>query len=345
MIWLTWRQFRAAATMMAAALAALAAVLALTGPGLAHDYSTGIAACTTQSGGCSDFVRQFFNHHQGSFLAVTAVVLVLPALIGLFWGAPLITRELEAGTHRLVWNQSVTRTRWLAVKLALTGLAAMTAAGLGSLAVTWWSSPIDKTATNFPKMGPLLFDARGIVPIAYAAFAFALGVTVGMLVRRTLPALAVTLVVFLAVQIAMPLLVRPHLLPPTRSTIEITTANVGDFYGGRPPGEGGGDSAVRVTVKGPSDTGAWVLSSQTVDASGHTVDSIPVSTSAGPCAPSQHGISPCLAEIKRLGYRQQLTYQPSSRFWPFQWYETGIYTALALSLAGFCFWWIRRRLS
>ena len=100
-----------------------------------------------------------------------------------------------------------------------------------------------------------------------------------------------------------------------------------------------------MTVKGPSDTGAWVLSSQTVDASGHTVDSIPVSTSAGPCAPSQHGISPCLAEIKRLGYRQQLTYQPSSRFWPFQWYETGIYTALALSLAGFCFWWIRRRLS
>ncbi len=154
MIWLTWRQFRAAATMMAAALAALAAILALTGPGLAGDYSTGIAACTTQSGGCSNFVQHFFRDHQSPFLAVTAVVLVLPALIGLFWGAPLITRELEAGTHRLVWNQSVTRTRWLAVKLALTGLAAMTAAGLGSLVVTWWSSPIDKTAANFPKMGP-----------------------------------------------------------------------------------------------------------------------------------------------------------------------------------------------
>jgi hypothetical protein len=216
MIWLTWRQFRAAATMMLAALAALAAILVLTGPGLAHDYSTGIAACTTQPGGCSDFVRQFFNHHQGSFLAVTAVVLILPALIGLFWGAPLITRELEAGTHRLVWNQSITRTRWLAVKLALTGLAAMTAAGLGSLAVTWWSSPIDKAAHTFnlPKMAPLLFATRGIVPIGYAAFAFALGVTVGLLVRRTLPAMAITLAVFLAVQIAMPLLVRPHLLPP-----------------------------------------------------------------------------------------------------------------------------------
>ncbi len=341
MIWLTWRQFRAAATVMAAALAALAAILALTGPGMANDYATGIAACTTQSGGCSDFVRHFFNDHQGPFLAVSAVVLVLPALIGLFWGAPLITRELEAGTHRLVWNQSITRTRWLAVKLALTGLAAMTAAGLGSLAVTWWSSPIDKTATNanFPKMGPLLFDARGIVPIAYAAFAFALGVTVGMLVRRTLPAMAITLAVFVALQIAMPLLVRPHLLPPTRSTVEITDSNLDSFSMGP-------DRYIRVSAK-PADTGAWVLSSHTVDASGHAISSIPpspsLSPSSGPCAPQQ-GLSPCLAEVTRLGYRQQLTYQPSSHFWPFQWYETGIYTALTLGLAGLCFWRIRRRL-
>jgi hypothetical protein len=342
MIWLTWRQFRAAATMTAAALAALAAILALTGPGLADDYATGIAACT-QSGGCSDFVRHFFRDHQGPFLAVTAVVLVLPALIGLFWGAPLITRELEAGTHRLVWNQSITRTRWLAVKLALTGLAAMTAAGLGSLAVAWWSSPIDKTAANanFPKMGPLLFDTRGIVPIAYAAFAFALGVTVGMLVRRTLPAMAITLALFLAVQFAMPLLVRPHLLPPTRSTIQITESNLVDFSMGP-------DRRMRVTAKA-ADAGAWVLSSHTVDASGHAIDRIPpsptLSPSSGPCAPSQRGLSACLAEVTRLGYRQQVTYQPSSRFWPFQWYESGIYTAVTLGLAGLCFWRIRRRLS
>jgi hypothetical protein len=339
MIWLTWRQFRAAATMMAAALAVLAAILALTGPGLAHDYTTGIAACT-QRGGCADFVRQFFNHHQGPFLAVTAVVLVLPALIGLFWGAPLLTRELEAGTHRLVWNQSITRSRWLAVKLALTGLAAMTAAGLGSLAVTWWSSPLDKTANGFPKMGPLLFDTRGIVPIAYAAFAFALGVTVGMLVRRTLPAMAITLAVFVAVQFAMPLLVRPHLAPPTRSTVQITESNLEDFSFSP-------DGRIRVSAKA-ADAGAWVLSSHTVDSSGHAVDSIPpspsLSPSSGPCAPRQ-GLSRCLAEVTRLGYRQQVTYQPSSRFWPFQWYETGIYTALALGLAGLCFWRIRRRLS
>jgi len=354
MIWLTWRQFRASGAMMAAALAGLAVILALTGPGLADDYATGIAACTTQSDGCSGFVNRFFQEHQDPFLAVTALVLVLPALIGLFWGAPLIARELEAGTHRLAWNQSVTRTRWLAVKLGLVGLAAVTAAGLGSLAVDWWSSPIDKTAADYGRMEPLLFDARGIVPIGYAAFAFALGVTVGMLVRRTLPAMAITLAVFVAVQIAMPLLVRPHLIPPTRSTIEITESSLDNI--GMPPG----NDPIRAWLKAPDTgvyTGAWVLSSQAVDASGDAVASIPLSRS-GSCAPPQGGpaqrpagaepgdeLSACFAEIKRLGYRQQVTYHPSSRFWPFQWYETGIYAALALALAGFCFWRLRNRLS
>jgi ABC-type transport system involved in multi-copper enzyme maturation permease subunit len=352
MIWLSWRQFRAQAAMMSAALAVLAVILVLTGPGLADDYSTGIAACTHESGGCSNFVNRFFQDHQDAFLAVTAVVLVLPALIGLFWGAPLITRDLEAGTHRLVWNQSITRTRWLAVKLALTGLAAIAAAGLGTLAVSWWSSPIDKTSTSFARMEPLLFDARGIVPIGYAAFAFALGMTVGMLVRRTLPAMAITLAVFVVVQIAMPLLVRPHLLSPTHSTIEITAASLDGLAAPR----GGG--SLRLITKTPDTgafTGAWVLSSQTVDASGHAVGTVPLSRS-GPCGPPRGGapaqqpvgakpgeeLSACFAEIKRLGYRQQVTYQPAGRYWTFQAYETALFIGIALLLLGFCFWWVRR---
>jgi hypothetical protein len=261
-------------------------------------------------------------------------------------------RGCEAGTHGLVWNQSITCTRWLAIKLGLVGLAAVTAAGLGSLAVDWWSDPIDKAsvaAAQGTRMEPLLFGARGIVPIGYAAFAFALGVTVGMLVRRTLPAMAITLTVFVALQIAMPQLVRPHLIPPTRSNVEITTSNLDDF---RLPQDG--RLQVRATA---DDAGAWVLSSHTVDASGHAVDTIPVSTSSGPCVPPERPqgqappgagtgdeLSPCLAELTRLGYRQQVTYQPASRFWSLQWYETGIYTSLALGLTGFCFWRLRHRL-
>jgi hypothetical protein len=356
MIWLTWRQFRAAGAMMAAALAALAVILAVTGPGLADDYSSGITACTAQGRDCSDFVDGFFRDHRSTGLAVTSVVLVLPALMGIFWGAPLIARELDAGTHRLVWHQSVTRTRWLAVKLGLVGLAAVAVAGLGSLAVDWWSDPIDKAAVaanDVARIEPLLFGARGIAPMGYAAFAFALGVTLGMLIRRTIPAMAFTLAIFVGLQVAMPQLVRPHLMTPTRATVEITPSNVEEFIFEGPNGP------LQVAAQA-AEPGAWVLSSHTVDASGRTVETITgeqsLSPRSGPCAPPKEppahqadgpgeDLAPCLAELTRLGYRQRVTYQPASHFRPLQRRETALYTALALALSGFCFWWLRRRVS
>lgn len=345
MLWLTWRQLRASAAAAAAALALLAAVLALTGPGLADELSALRGTCATDGFGCMALGQQFFHDHRSSFLAASVLVLALPALGGLFWGAPLVTREVEAGTHLLVWNQSVTRTRWLAVKLGLVGAVGMAVAGLGSLAVSLWASPIDKAAaTDFPRMAPLLFPARGIVPVGYAAFAFALGVTVGMLVRRTLPAMAIALAAFVAVQVAMPVLVRPHLLSPVRSTIEISDENSAGFGVERV-----GPDRVRFTA---ADTGAWILSSRTIDASGNPVDAIDVSRFSEPCDPPPGAREPAagrwdprecfFAEAAELAYRQEVTYQPASRFWPIQWIETGLYVALALGLAAFSLRRIRR---
>lgn len=350
MIWLTWRQFRGSAVMMATVLVILTAVLALTGPDLASRYATGIADCT-QGDICTEFFDRFFDEYQIPFLAVSFLVLVLPALVGLFWGAPLLTRELEAGTHLLVWNQSITRGRWLAVKLGLTGLAAMAAACVCGLAVTWWSEPLDKSALpELAQMAPPVFGARGIAPIGYAAFALVLGVTVGMLVRRTLPAMALTLAVFVAVQLAMPLLVRPHLVPPVTGTFELSQTNV-DGFGSQE--EGGGPVQISLESAVPGHAGAWVLSSDLVDPSGRTVaDSgewapMPVSATSGPCAMAAGppSFDACMVEVSRLGYRQQATYQPLDRFWPFQWIETGIYAVLTVGLTWFSFWWTRRRLS
>ncbi|MFI6740617.1 ABC transporter permease [Nonomuraea sp. NPDC050451] len=360
MIWLTWRQFRGSAAMTAAVIVVLTAVLALTGPGLSTSYRAGLAGCTPDNT-CDDFFDRFFDEHQIPFLALTLVVLILPALVGLFWGAPLITRELEAGTHLLVWNQSITRGRWLAVKLGLTGLAAVAAAGVCGLAVTWWSDPLDKSAVpEMAQMSPLVFSARGIAPMGYAAFAFVLGVTVGMLVRRTLPAMALTLAAFAAIQLAMPLLVRPHLMPPVSATFELGKANVDTL---NVQGQGGGPVQVFLRTSAvPGHAGAWVLTSNLLDPSGRTTAgsgyegsapsstiarSIPISTTSGPCAPAagRPNTDACLVEINRLGYRQQATYQPLERFWPFQWIETGIYALLTLGLTWLSFWWIRRGLS
>ncbi|HKE76232.1 MAG TPA: hypothetical protein VKB57_21625 [Acidimicrobiales bacterium] len=350
MIWLTWRQLRTGTVIVGAAVAALAALLALTGPGVAHDYAAAIAACAEPAGACSA-VGRFFDRNQMAWLAVTAIVLVVPPLIGAFWGAPLVSRELEAGTHRLAWTQSVTRTRWLAVKLGLTGLTAVAVAGLCSLAVTWWAGPLDHSG-DMARIEPLEFASRGVVPVAYAAFALALGATAGLLIRRPLPAMAVTLALFVTAQIAMPILVRPHLLSPTRSTVAMTEASVDTFAFGP-------DHALRVSASA-APRGAWVLSSHAVDPSGKRVSPITISAASGPCArPGSPGgpadsppgvtgpdgdplVTGCLAELQRLGYRIESTYHRASRFWPFQWYEAGIYTLAALGLAGICFWRIRR---
>lgn len=350
MIWLTLRQFRVQGAVVFAALAVLGAVLALTGPGLADDYNTELAACTAQ-GDCSGFNRQFFLDHEAYFGALVGLVVFLPALIGIFWGAPLITRELENGTHRLVWNQSVTRTRWLAVKLGLIGLATVAAAGLAVFAASWWSDPLDKAlAERMPRMAPLLFDARGITPMGYAAFAFMLGVTVGVLVRRLLPTMAITLVVFVAVQIVMPLWVRPYLIPPESRSVTITSENLEKMMLGAPPGSTSG----QMRVEAGADPGAWTLSNDTIDASGRTVDSIPLSQVGRACEPPPPGPDgeppkgppqSCFDKIAQLGYKQKVTYQPADRFWPLQWAETGVFAVLTLGLTGFCFYWTRRRLS
>jgi hypothetical protein len=343
MIWLTWRQFRTQAMAGAGALALLAIVLAVTGPGIADDYADGLASCGDEEA-CETFAQNFFSNHQPAFLGLLAIVLLTPVLVGLFWGAPMVAREVEAGTHRLVWNQSVTRTRWLAVKLGITALAAAALTALAAFAVDWWAEPVDKAAgRDAPRLAPLLFDGRGIVPIGYAVFAFMLGVTVGLLIRRSLAAMAVTLAVFAALQIAMPMLVREHLVPPTRLTTEITQSNLGEFMT-RGPG-----SPIRVGVK-PGDSGAWILVNETLDKSGNVVDTIPLTMDKGPCAenraPGAMGPAPsCFAEIKRLGYRQRLVYHGSDHFWPLQWVETGVYVVLSLGLAGFCFYRIRRNLS
>lgn len=324
MIWLTWRQFRAQSIAAAAALTATAVVLGLTGVHLAHLYATTGAGRCHSGGSCATATAHFISLLNAGFanhlpLLFGTALIVVPAIIGMFWGAPLVTRELETGTSHVVWNQSVSRTRWLATKLVLVGLASMAAAGLFSIMVTWSASRIDKVNMNW--LQPSVFSERGIAPIGYAAFAFVLAVLAGVLIRRTVPAMAVTLAVFTAVQFAMRL-VRGYLIAPMHLIVALSGP-----HGAPIAMQGGGGVSVDPTAVGIP--GAWIYSAQVVDAAGHVVQLTPHSG----------------AVLPRHGLRVQVAYQPASRFWAFQWYETAIFIALACALAGLCFWWIRRRLS
>jgi hypothetical protein len=344
MIWVTWRQFRGQAVAAAAVLVLVAIALASTGPHLADLYnSSGLLTCHAH-GDCPTLATDFLDSAKADtvlFLLWEGGIILMfgaPALLGVFWGAPLITREIETGTYRLAWNQSVTRTRWLAVKLGLLGLAAMGTAGLLSLMLTWWSSPVQRIAPLVPsgstvsRILPVLFATRGITPAGYAAFAFALGVTLGVVIRRTVPAMAVTVAIFAFVQVAVPQWIRPHLISPLRSSTALLASNVQGLSA-----SSGGKVSVFTGVAKP---GAWVLSNETTTASGHSFTGPAPATCTRP-----DGFQACVNALVRLHLRQVVTYQPASRYWAFQWYETGIFLVLAGLLAGLCFWWTRRRLS
>ncbi|MEV1113757.1 transporter [Actinosynnema sp. NPDC049800] len=323
MTWLAWRQLRFPVMSVYAVLAPAVLVLAISRP-----------------------VGGDFGDLGFAYLAGTLAVQLLPAVLGVFWGVPMITRELETGTHNLVWNQSVTRTRWLAVKLGIGAPAAMVAAGVLSLVVGWWADPIDTAADLDAERGfqarvtPLVFAARGIAPIGYAAFAFVLGVAIAILLRRTVPAMAVTLVVYVAVQLAVPYGVRPHVLPPVEESVTLTARSIEGIQAD----EGvSGDVPVSVRVAEPA--GAWVLANETVDANG--VVTHPLPAAVGDCLPPASADPPTLADLDRiracfarldgLGYRQHLAYQPVTRFWPLQWAELALFLVLSALLTWFCF--------
>ena len=327
MIRFTWLQFRTQALVALGALAILAVVVAVTGIPLAHAYDTTVAGCEPRhdcAAALSAFNRNGYGAPRG---LLSALVIAIPGIIGMFWGAPLAARELKTGTFRLAWTQGITRTRWLAAKIGLIGAFSMAVTGLLTLMVTWWTSPFDTAAMD--RLNPANFHSEGIVPVGYAAFAFALGFAAGMLIRRTLPAMAVTLVIFTAVQFAVPVWVRPLSSPPSRPARRSTWARSLRW-----------DPARRQPVRAGANGHTRRLGPLQPDRHpGGPPRLHPPATEA--CGAQSPSLRACPDYIKSLHLRETVTYQPLSRYWPLQWCETAVYLAVALFLAGLCFLRIR----
>jgi hypothetical protein len=188
-----------------------------------------------------------------------------------------------------------------------------------SVVIAWWSGPIDKVAAI--RFSPNTFSQRGIVPLGYTAFAFALGVAAGVVIRRVLPAMAATLLGFAAVRFVVQQWVRPNLIAPVH-------VNASAFSG---------------TGVSPS---AWIVSSRAVNASGGTV-AIRRDALRNLChLPAGGFTSRALVDCaQRLGIHRVLTVQPANRYWPFQVWETAIFAGLAALFIAFTFFWMHRRIA
>ncbi|MFC4531562.1 hypothetical protein [Sphaerisporangium dianthi] len=309
MIWLTWRQHRAQILVTAGLLAVLG--LLLLGSAVeAKLYVAGNAppGCPGPAPACWDLTAALSERYYAIYTIYGWMPLVAPALIGAFWGAPLLGREYERGTHKLAWTQSVSAGRWLTAKLAVLGGMVVAGGLLLSAMISLWRRVFwDGIDRSFGNLG--VFNMVGVVPAAWWLYAFALGTAAGVLFRRTLPAMALV-VAGIAVTMFTLFGLSAHYAEPARTLLTGTTVLP--------------DSDARLV------RAAWV------DPSGRELTDAPAGVclhrpDTGQSDRGQRAYEQCLFG---KGYRFAIYYHPPTRFWRFQWTETALLTALSLALAG-----------
>lgn len=326
MTWLVWRQYRTQGAIALALLVAAAAGILADGLQIASHWHSVLAVCS----GNSSCVQQSGSLVNGVVGDLPYLSMVLPVVLGILWGAPLVAHELETRTSDFAWAQSVTRTRWLSVKVGWLLLAAAVCGGVITALTTWWSGP--DNALHASAFEPGHFDTQGIVPIGYAVFAMALGIAAGTIARRTLPAIAVALGGFIGLRLVISVFLRQHYMAAVTTYYNVTGS---------------------VTPSGQ----AWVLTQGAVSHTGQFVSTgwgelypaLPavcqrvLTESQSTPAKSGSGLNAVFSCMQAHGWRGVITYQPASRYWPFQGIETGIYVLLAAALIAVTFALIRRR--
>jgi hypothetical protein len=318
----TWRHHRIALAGVALLLGALAVYLWIAGRQLNHAYAAAAACHPAGSAVCQGLDSTLDG--MDNFLSNGFILQVLPVLIGAFVGAPVLARELETGTFRYTWTQGFGRRRWAVAKLVLLAVAVTAAAGAFGALLTWYYQPfVGNQSLGLPRTTPLtpaLFDLRGVGYPAWTLAAFAIGALAGMLIRRVVPAIVAALAVYGGLAFATAGFLRPHYLAP------LLTSN-----GGTVPGN------------------AWVISQWWSKDGRFAFAGFPPSNilsqfcSPAPAAAVQGGPGnwgPCLMQH---GYLQWTSYQPASRFWPFQWIEGGWLLALSVLLIAAAVWLVQRR--
>ncbi|MDX6207548.1 MAG: hypothetical protein QOF39_3605 [Frankiales bacterium] len=328
MIWQTWRQHRAEASVAAFILVVVSAVMVAVGNAArSRAHLLGLPGCLSSHGDCSNALEQMHQHFH-TIPPITGSLIAVPLLAGMFWAAPLVSREYEAGTHRLAWTQSVAPLRWITTKLILIfSVLALAALVLGILAA-WTLSPLSPAFGG--RYNSTLYDIQGVVPVACMLFALALGVATSALIRRTIPAMAVTLVGYAAARIPVHFF-RAHLAPFARYSATVPVRALTDRPGGSPQSLGA------ATLP----PGAWVNSVSITDSAGHSIATgggnlgllLHFCPDAKPdSAGNIHVTSACQRVLDSSTVHETVLYHPSSHFWLLQAVESTLFLGLAAVL-------------
>jgi hypothetical protein len=210
MIWATWRMNRAILVALSLGIAAFAIWLVISGKEEAHAWAIFTSHhCSLNDVGNSTVCITSFSS-SGDFSSMNALLCgILPAILGFLLGVPLVASEIQQRTNRLAWTQSITKSRWLFTKIGVCGVICSGIVGAMVPLIWWWTD----TARRTNHIQPSNFDISGIVAVAYALFAFMLGVALGALIHRPGWAFAACIPSFVLVRAAVRIYVRPYLVP------------------------------------------------------------------------------------------------------------------------------------
>ncbi|MEV4619365.1 ABC transporter permease subunit [Asanoa sp. NPDC049573] len=298
MLWLVWRQHRWQLLAVTALVAAYCGYLLW----VVRAAPEAVRACGPVDPDCTQL-----NLLNARWTNAVFVGNLLPLAVGVFWGAPLLAREVEQGTIRLAFTQSVSRRRWLTVKLGvLAGVAVLLGLAVGA-SVSWSIGRLG--AFSSPAFGnDLLFSQAGMMPAATWVLALVAGVALGAFLRRLMPAVAAT-VVALSLVFAGLVALRPHLIPPVDRIAVTQEQFVGD------PGPEAIESG-------------WIYRVSYLDRDGHELSS----AAAGRLCADPANSSPTPECVDRLGLRQRVVYQPAARYVWFQLVEGGLLLLVSAGL-------------
>ncbi|MFL5912500.1 MAG: hypothetical protein ACJ768_18275 [Gaiellaceae bacterium] len=216
MTWVGWRLQRTEAMIAAGIVVLIAAMLVPTGFTIAHAYQhDGLASCLAlnPSEACSLKIQAFESRFQTLF-DLTNWFTLAPGLIGTALAAPFIL-DLEHGTYRLAWTQSITRGRWIAGKLGLAVGGALVAAGVLVALATWWRAPYVHLNG---RLDVGTFDAEGSVVFGYTLFALGLALAIGVVWRRAATALTVGFVGYVVTRVFVDTWLRDRLVSPLKAS-------------------------------------------------------------------------------------------------------------------------------
>jgi len=138
----------------------------------------------------------------GEGTVALSIMGVLPFVLGLVGGVPIVARELEARTAQTAWTLSASRVRWLAHQVAPIAIVLGAVMFLAALA----AEPVADASVAWGRSASSLIGLHGPLAVARAFAAFGLGLMLGALLGRSLPALILGIAISVALLFAVGML-------------------------------------------------------------------------------------------------------------------------------------------